>query len=128
MTTLTRDVRDRAVTALRKAHADGRIKSEGYPVNPRTGGVCSCVVVAEAFGIPAVVDDGAVPYRSDTLYYDISALGFATSSGFPVLVRFNDAHLGSRLPTFADVADMVDALDVVDEAEAICRDAVLVSA
>lgn len=126
MTTLTKATRDRAVAALRRAHDEGRAKAEGHAWRP-DGSVCACVIIAEAEGIETPVDDVMHLYRA------VAALGFptftaGTSLTYPTVVRMNDYDVGRRRSTFDDVADMVAALDVVDEAEQICRDAVLVSA
>jgi hypothetical protein len=129
MTVLTRDVRDRAVAALRKAHAEGRRKATGI-ARQFDGAVCSCVIIAEAEGI---IRRDEEQWPVSKLYASVSALGFPTyeTSGveLPVIVRMNDEFVtATTTRTFAEVADMVAALDVVDEAEAICRDAAAVPA
>lgn len=135
-TTLTRERRDRHVAALREAHRTGRRKAIGSPYRTAPDGtidaVCTCVIIAEAEG--HTVDE--VRERGDTwLYNFVTSLGYPGSEGpasrrvFPRPVLFNDAYFLLGDPsTFADVADMIEALEVIDEAETICRDAVAVSA
>lgn len=119
-TKLTREVRDRSVAALRRAHAEGQKKADGEPWDGE-GGVCSCVIIAEEFGIEIRAEDPVM------LYAKIADLGFPMGGLgriIPTIARINDARKsGLERRTFADVADVIETWDVVDGAEQICREA-----
>lgn len=120
---LTREARDRAAAALRRAHAERRPMAKGVPLQMATDGtlrVCSCVIIAEEFGFEISDEDRAEVARrarraGARVYEVVDALGIDTHNVF----YRNDRTTW----TFSDVAEWVAALDVVDEAEAICRDA-----
>lgn len=123
-TTLTRDVRDRAVTALRRAAWVNRPLNVGYPVDLHGGeAVCSCWVIAEDAGFPISQDDPSAVYSA------LNHLGFSSLrddfDGGQVRQIYS---ANDRFRDFDKVADVIATFEVVDEAEAICRDAVSVSA
>lgn len=137
---LTREVRDRAVAALRRAHTAGRRKAEGTPID-LFGGVCSCVIIAEEFDIP--VPERGDPVAEQAMYHAVIALGFPragrVSMPVPTVAAVNDATVAAvndataergtrRARTFDEVADVLARWDVIDAAEQICRDAVAVPA
>jgi hypothetical protein len=131
-TTLTREVRDRSVAALRRAHAEGTKKANGQPVD-EAGGVCSCVVIAREFGVlPELRSQWADPsWRK--LYDAVLSLGYpatgAAEAPVPLIARINDHRPRPFVyRTFDEVADVIERWDVVDEAEQICRDAASVPA
>lgn len=133
MPTLTRDVRDRAVAALRQAHTEGRPLRVGKPWSYYGPGdnidedipadaVCSCVVIAEAFGMPEAASPGdirtiGITRRNDAiedLYTALDRVGIPSG----IVYITNDSRR-----SFDVVADRLALIDVVDAAEAICRDA-----
>lgn len=122
-TTLTRETRDRAVAALRRAHNEGRPVNFGSVRSGDSRKVCSCFVIVEGLGVnlPAFgfVDSSVYLYMRDLGFGRWGAVGsYATQ-----IAEKNDAT-----ESFAAVADLVATFDVVDEAEAICRAAVQVPA
>lgn len=112
-TTLTTETRNRAVAALRRAHETNRPLSTGYQ---RDGDkVCSCYILGEEFGLR--LPEAGVHGTYD-LIRDIYGLGLDA----PSIWSKNDVTA-----SFGAVADLIEMFEVVDEAEAICRDAVLVT-
>lgn len=125
MTVLTRDVRDRAVAALRKAKKDGeRLLTNSVAAELPDGTIigCSCYIVAREFGIGLETEGllgdwegGGAPdavkywdgsWRSGAEIYDgLDALGFRYVSIFAA----NDAR-----KDFGQVADVVATFPVVD--------------
>ena len=113
--TLTRSVRDRAVAALWRAHNEGRPLMVGGPRDATGRRVCSCWVITEEF-------DRAPAANSAAVYDAMESLGFQRGFGGEIEQVW---HTNDGLQSFAAVADVVATFDVVEEAEAITRHAVM---
>lgn len=135
MTQLTRNVRDRAVAALRQAHEEGRtVLTHGVAAQRDDGGIdgCACYIIAQEFGIELTSE----PMPTNRYGYASEWRGGRADSGneiydglekmgIPYIFIFSK---NDSTGSYAAVADVVATFDVVDEAEAITRDAVLVGA
>lgn len=130
MTMLTRDVRDRAVAALRQAHNEGRtVFTNGVAAQRGDGGIdgCACYIIAQEFGIELA----SLPRPSHRPGYVATWLGGGGEGGgeiydgleklgIPYIFIFSK---NDSTGSYAAVADVVATFDVLDEAEAITRDA-----